>query len=414
MLRYSEFRKKVNIQPLYDDKNEQAYLTHYLQNIDGEAVSYFEEEATEYVKKLDLVVKQGKQGKFNFKWDIPFPTQDNHKFNFIDLFAGIGGIRLAYQNLGGKCVYSSEYDKFAKVTYEANFGEVPFGDITKIDEKSIPDHDILLAGFPCQPFSIAGVSKKNALGRKHGFLDETQGTLFFDIVRIIEHKRPLAFMLENVKNLLSHDKGNTFKVIQRAINGLGYSFNFRVLDSKHFVPQHRERTIMVGFRKEVYGVDVEFVFPKMPEPSSSIREILQPNPLPKYTLTSHLWTYLQNYAEKHKAKGNGFGFGMTNLDGISRTMSARYYKDGAEILIPQDGKPPRRLTPRECAALQGFPEQFIIPVSDNQAYRQFGNSVTVPLIQFVGKSVVNKLLSIYESDQSEIAVGRPRMSKSLY
>ena len=294
MLKYSEFRKKLNIQPLSDVHNNQAYLTHYLQNIDSDAVSFFEDEANEYLQTLDIIIQQGKQGRLNFKWDIPFPTQDDYKFKFIDLFAGIGGIRLAYQNLGGKCVYSSEYDKFAKVTYEANFGEVPFGDITKIDEKSIPDHDILLAGFPCQPFSIAGVSKKNALGRQHGFLDETQGTLFFDIVRIIDHKRPRAFMLENVKNLLSHDKGNTFRVIQKAIKGLGYSFNFRVLDSKHFVPQHRERTIMVGFLKDVYGDDVEFIFPELPKPTRTIREILQPNPLPKYTLTEHLWTYLQN------------------------------------------------------------------------------------------------------------------------
>jgi DNA (cytosine-5)-methyltransferase 1 len=414
MLKYSEFRKKLNIQPLSDNDNNQAYLTHYLQNIDSEAASYFEEEATEYFRKFDIRFRQGKQEKFNFNWDIPFPTQDKYRFKFIDLFAGIGGIRIAYQDLGGKCVYSSEYDKFAKLTYEANFGEVPFGDITKIDEKSIPDHDILLAGFPCQPFSIAGVSKKNALGRKHGFLDETQGTLFFDIVRIIDHKRPRAFMLENVKNLVSHDNGNTFRVIQKAIKVLGYSFNFRVLDSKHFVPQHRERTIMVGFRKDLYGEDVQFAFPEMPEPSRSFREILQPDPLPKYTLTSHLWSYLQNYAEKHKAKGNGFGFGLTNLDGISRTLSARYYKDGAEILIPQKGKPPRRLTPKECASLQGFPEKFLIPVSDNQAYRQFGNSVTVPLIQFVGNSIVNKLLSIYEPDESEIASGRQRMSKSVH
>jgi DNA (cytosine-5)-methyltransferase 1 len=396
MVTYSEVRRKLNIQPLSDDNNEQAYLTHYLHNANDAAVSYFEEQAKEYLSRFDLQIRQGKQGKLNFKWDIPFPSPDNPKFKFIDLFAGIGGIRLAYQNLGGKCVFSSEYNKFAKVTYEANFGEVPFGDITKISEKTIPDHDILLAGFPCQPFSIAGVSKKNALGRQHGFLDETQGTLFFDIVRILDYKRPLAFMLENVKNLVSHDNRNTFKVIEKAIRGLGYSFNHKVLDGKHFVPQHRERTIMVGFRKDFFGEDVEFVFPEMPEASHTIRQILDPNPLEKYSLTSHLWTYLQNYAEKHKLKGNGFGFGLTNLDGISRTLSARYYKDGAEILIPQEGKIPRRLTPKECAALQGFPDSFLIPVSDNQAYRQFGNSVTVPLIQFVGSNVVKKLLSIYE------------------
>ena len=318
----------------------------------------------------------------------------------MDLFAGIGGIRLAYQNLGGKCVFTSEWDNFAKKTYEANFGEVPFGDITKISEKDIPDHDVLLAGFPCQPFSIAGVSKKNALGRKHGFLDETQGTLFFDVARIIRHKKPSAFMLENVKNLVSHDKGNTFKVIKNALTELGYSIHFKVLDSKHFVPQHRERIIIVGFRSEKFKKKETFQFPKLPDPSAKIKDILEEKVESKYTLTDKLWNYLQNYAAKHKAKGNGFGFGMTDLNGISRTISARYYKDGSEILIPQKGINPRRLTPRECARLQGFPDKFIIPVSDNQAYRQFGNSVTVPLIQAVAKQLVKTLLAINEPEKS--------------
>lgn len=384
MLKYSKLKEKINIEPLKDSENEQAYVTHYLHNLGNGAAQYFEEPAIKYLTKFNI----GRQEKLNFKWDIPFPTPKNPKFKFIDLFAGIGGIRLAYQMVGGKCVFSSEYNKFAKVTYEANFGEVPFGDITKIDEKSIPDHDVLLAGFPCQPFSIAGVSKKNSLGRNHGFLDETQGTLFFDIARIIQAKKPKAFMLENVKNLVAHDKGRTFEVIYNTLDKLGYSVHFRVLDGQHFVPQHRERIIIVGFSRQVFKGSENFDFPELPEPNKKIGDILEKNPDTKYTLSKKLWDYLQNYAAKHKAKGNGFGFGLTDLNGISRTISARYYKDGSEILIPQEGINPRRLTPRECARLQGFPDDFIIPVSDNQAYRQFGNSVVSPLIHAVAKQVV--------------------------
>ena len=383
MLKYSDIRENIKIQPLKDDNNEQAYVTHYLHNLGNGVIDYFKEPAVEYLIKYDY----SRQEKLNFKWDIPFPTPKNPKFKFIDLFAGIGGIRLAYQKVGGKCVFSSEYNKFAKVTYEANFGEVPFGDITKIDEKSIPDHDVLLAGFPCQPFSIAGVSKKKSLGKQHGFLDETQGTLFFDIARILKEKKPKAFMLENVKNLVSHDKGRTFEVIYNALDELGYSVHFRVLDGQHFVPQHRERIIIVGFDRNVFKERENFEFPKLPKPKKTIREILEETPDAKYTLSDKLWNYLQDYAAKHKAKGNGFGFGLTNLDGISRTISARYYKDGSEILIPQNGINPRRLTPRECARLQGFPDNFLIPVSDNQAYRQFGNSVVMPLMHSIAKQV---------------------------
>jgi len=383
MLKYSDIRKNIDIQPLKDDNNEQAYVTHYLHNLGNGVINYFEEPALEYLKKYNYL----RQEKLNFKWDIPYPSPKNPKFKFIDLFAGIGGIRLAYQKVGGKCVFSSEYNKFSKVTYEANFGEVPFGDITRIDEKSIPDHDVLLAGFPCQPFSIAGVSKKKSLGKQHGFLDETQGTLFFDIARILKEKKPKAFMLENVKNLVSHDKGRTFEIIYNTLHDLGYSVHFRVLDGQHFVPQHRERIIIVGFDKNVFKGQENFEFPNLPKPIKVIREILEENPDAKYTLSDKLWNYLQDYAAKHKAKGNGFGFGLTNLDGISRTISARYYKDGSEILIPQNGINPRRLTPRECARLQGFPDNFIIPVSDNQAYRQFGNSVVMPLMHAIAKQV---------------------------
>jgi DNA (cytosine-5)-methyltransferase 1 len=372
-----------------------AHLTHYWQNHKNGVSQHFKPSAKRYLQEEILsVVEEPEQLYIPLKFDVPFPPKANSKFTFIDLFAGIGGIRLAYQNLGDKCVFTSEWNNFAKKTYEANFGEVPFGDITKISEKVIPDHDVLLAGFPCQPFSIAGVSKKNALGRKHGFLDETQGTLFFDIARILEYKKPKAFMLENVKNLVSHDKGRTFKVIKKTLTELGYSIHYQVLDGKHFVPQHRERIIIVGFRNEIFEGKENFQFPNLPEPTAKFKDILETEIESKYTLSDKLWNYLQNYAAKHKAQGNGFGFGMTDLNGISRTISARYYKDGSEILIPQDGINPRRLTPRECARLQGFPDKFIIPVSDNQAYRQFGNSVTVPLIQAVAKQLIKELLKI--------------------
>ncbi len=325
------------------------------------------------------------------KSNIPFPPIKKYAFKFVDLFAGIGGIRLAYQNSGGKCVFTSEWDKYAKKTYEANFREVPFGDITQISEENIPDHDILLGGFPCQPFSIAGVSKKKSLGKAHGFLDETQGTLFFDIARIIKHKKPRVFMLENVKNLVSHDKKKTFKVIVGTLEKLGYNVHFKVLNGKYYVPQNRERIIIVGFKKKIFKEKETFEFPKPQGSNLVFRNILEPKVDDKYTLSDKLWNYLQGYAKKHKAQGNGFGFGIADLNGISRTLSARYYKDGSEILIPQKGKNPRRLTPRECARIQGFPDKFIIPVSNNQAYKQFGNSVVVPLIRAVAKNIVKEL-----------------------
>lgn len=316
----------------------------------------------------------------------------NKQFSFIDLFAGIGGMRIAFDRAGGHCVYSNEWNKYSQQTYFANFGEQPDGDITQVNEKDIPDHDILVAGFPCQPFSIAGVSKKNSLGRKTGFADKTQGTLFFDVCRILKEKRPKAFMLENVKNLCSHDKGRTFQVIKESLNELDYEVFHAILDGQNYVPQHRERIIIVGFDRKRYGKDIDFKFnltPKNPKPV--MRDILDKDVEAKYTLSDKLWAYLQNYAAKHKAAGNGFGYGIAPLGGVSRTISARYYKDGSEILIAQEGKNPRRLTPRECARLQGFPDSFKIPVSDTQAYRQFGNSVVVPLMENVAKLIVEKL-----------------------
>ena len=317
---------------------------------------------------------------------------DSAAFTFIDLFAGIGGMRIAYENAGGHCVYSNEWNKYSQQTYFANFGEQPDGDITKVDARTIPDHDILVAGFPCQPFSIAGVSKKQSLGRATGFEDKTQGTLFFDICRILKEKRPKAFMLENVKNLKSHDRGRTFKIITEALEELDYEIFHEVLDGQCFVPQHRERILIVGFDRKRYGRDLDFHFditPVVPKPV--MKDILEDNVDEKYTLTDKLWIYLQNYAAKHRAAGNGFGFGLADPEGIARTLSARYYKDGSEILIEQEGKNPRRLTPRECARLQGFPDEFIIPVSDTQAYKQFGNSVVVPLMSNVAGLVVKKM-----------------------
>lgn len=262
------------------------------------------------------------------------------RFTFIDLFAGIGGMRIAFESQGGECVFSSEWDKYCQHTYFENFGVMPHGDITKINEYDIPDHDILAAGFPCQPFSIAGVSKKNSLGQKTGFLDKKQGNLFFDITRIIKAKRPRAFLLENVKNLKSHDKGNTWKIIMEYLDKLDYSIFSCILDGQLFTPQHRERIFIVGFDKQRYG-DINFNFSiAQPLKQQKIKDILENTVDNKYTLTDNLWRYLQDYAIKHKAKGNGFGYGMVDLDGITRTLSARYYKDGSEILIPQKGKNP--------------------------------------------------------------------------
>lgn len=318
--------------------------------------------------------------------------KDMRQYKFIDLFAGIGGFRIAFENNGAVCVYSNEWNEYCKKTYSANFGDIPEGDITKVDASSIPDHDILVGGFPCQPFSIAGVSKKNSLGRATGFEDKTQGTLFFDVCRIIKEKRPKAFLLENVKNLTSHDEGKTFKVIQEALEELDYQIFYKVLDGQILVPQHRERIVIVGFDRKRYKDKIKFEFDITgKEPKPVLKDILEPNVSEKYTLSDKLWSYLQAYAEKHKQAGNGFGFGLASPDSIARTLSARYYKDGSEILIPQDGKNPRRLTPRECARLQGFPDSYKIVVSDTQAYKQFGNSVVVPLMSEVAGLLIKEL-----------------------
>lgn len=330
-----------------------------------------------------------------FNSEVPFPPPKNPRFTFIDLFAGMGGFRLAMEAQGGKCVFSSEWNKYAQKTYEANFGEKPYGDITKAETKNaIPKYfDVLCAGFPCQPFSIAGISKKKSLGRETGFKDKTQGTLFFDVADIISRHRPKAFFLENVKNLLSHDKGNTFKVIRETLEELDYSIHYRVMDGQEYVPQHRERIMIVGFDRRVYRNAENFNFPRNTGKKHVLADILENKIEAKYTLSDKLWNYLQNYALKHQEKGNGFGFGMASLDGVSRTLSARYYKDGSEILIPQGtGCNPRRLTPRECARLMGYPDNYRIDaVSDIQAYKQCGNSVVVPLVTAVAHNLIESM-----------------------
>jgi len=396
----------------------------------------------------EIATRIGKDAKTVRRWekgDVPCPlmlqpalrdmlravpingmTTGHDGFRFIDLFAGIGGIRMAFEANGGECVFTSEWNEFSKKTYLDNFGDDHLfaGDIVSFPIEDVPDHDVLLGGFPCQPFSIAGVSKKNSLGRPHGFECTTQGTLFFDVARIIAHKRPKVFLLENVKNLLSHDKGNTFKVVLQTLRDeLGYDVHYKVIDGQHFTPQHRERIIIVGFRQKT-GFSWENL--QLPDKGPTLSSILHKTDgsepeldwdgerffdyqkravQPKYTLTPHLWAYLQAYAEKHRAAGNGFGFGMAFPESVTRTLSARYYKDGSEILVFQGkNKRPRRLTPRECARLMGFPDTFRIPVSDTQAYRQFGNSVVMPVLREVGRIMEPHILELIKREHEGVSI----------
>lgn len=381
-------------------------------------------DATPRLAAVRLLKSMARRGR-----DVP--ANATGSFRFIDLFAGIGGLRRGFEDFGGRCVFTSEWDKYSQQTYLANFEcehEV-VGDITKVPVEDIPAHDLLLAGFPCQPFSIAGVSKKNALNRPHGFADETQGTLFFNVAQIIKHHRPRAFLLENVKNLINHDRGRTFEVIHRTLTAeLGYQVHWKVINSKSFVPQQRERIFIVGFRE---ANDFTFADLVLPDPLNGpkLGTILHPengtevidtpytrgnigSVSEKYTLTDHLWKYLQQYAEKHRAAGNGFGFGLVGPSDVARTLSARYYKDGSEILVAQPGRNPRRLTPRECARLMGFDDpggrEFVIPVSDTQAYKQFGNSVVVPVVRAVAEHMLPWLV-----DPAELAPERLQRKLAL-
>jgi DNA (cytosine-5)-methyltransferase 1 len=349
-------------------------------------------------------------------------------FRFIDLFAGIGGLRLGVESARGKCVFTCEWDNYCRRTYEANFHdspEHPFADdINVVNPEDIPRHDLLVAGFPCQPFSIAGVSKKNALGRPHGFECREQGHLFFKIAAILNAHRPAGFLLENVKNLKSHDRGRTFKIILQVLQEeLGYKVQYRIINAAGFVPQHRERLFIVGFRQEV-GFDFNALQIPDADHGPKLRSILHPEDgseqeeppytsgpqatvNSKYILTSHLWNYLRRYAAKHRALGNGFGYGLVGPNDISRTLSARYFKDGSEILVDRGkNQRPRRLTPRECAKLMGFDSaerpKFEIPVSDTRAYKQFGNAVVVPVVEAVAKSITPFLLKAVGGSQLEL------------
>lgn len=362
---------------------------------------YVLEALTSYVKEDAPLLEYAARRN----WEAP---KSLLPFSFIDLFAGIGGLRCGVEKAGGHCVFSSEWDRYSQKTYAAWFDETPHGDICKIKPVEIPDHDLLVAGFPCQPFSIAGVSKKNSLGRAHGFKDATQGTLFFQVATIIESKRPPAILLENVKNLLSHDKGQTWRVIMSTLNELGYHVFHKIIDARDYVPQHRERVFIVGFDKRVFGENIPFKYPDPPVGKKPvIGDILETNPDPKYTLSDHLWTYLQNYAARHKEKGNGFGFGLVNRTSVSRTLSARYYKDGSEILVYQGTKKnPRRLTPREAARLMGFEDDRKIVVSDTQAYKQFGNSVVPPVAAAVALQIAEVISWKFQQHNPSLLKGR--------
>lgn len=350
-------------------------------------------------KQGDKLFRSWEQGKalpngaqynhiMNFASAAPYQIESNEpRFSYIDLFAGIGGLRIPFQELGGKCVFTSEWDPFAQKTYRINFGVTPEGDITAVDENDIPDFDILLAGFPCQPFSQAGLHK--------GFAD-TRGTLFFDIERILAAKRPKAFLLENVKQLKGHDKGRTFKVITQHLKALNYSVTANVLRAGDFgVPQNRERIYIVGFDREYYNLpeDYKFQFPEPLKLVTKLGDVLEPIVDEKYTISQKLFDGHVRRKKEHKEKGNGFGFSLFDENSeYTNTLSARYYKDGSEILIDRGpGKLPRKLTPRECARLQGFPDSFIIPVSDNRAYKQFGNSVAVPVVREIARNIIETM-----------------------
>jgi DNA (cytosine-5)-methyltransferase 1 len=316
-----------------------------------------------------------------------FPPPEISKFKFIDLFAGIGGFRLAMQSMGGECVFSSEWNKDSQITYFENFGELPEGDITRISETDIPDHDVLCAGFPCQPFSLAGVSARTSLNTAHGFACQTQGTLFFDVIRIMAEKRPAVVFLENVKNLVRHDKGNTFAIIKKAIEELGYSFSYAIINAQTVVPQKRVRCYIVCLRDSAQA----FEFPDFPGDPIPLKSILDQNVPETFTISDKLWAGHQRRTATNLARGAGFTAFCTDIEKPANTLVARYGKDGKECLIPQQDKNPRMLTPRECARLQGYPETFKIPVSKAAAYKQFGNSVALPVIKKIAEKIFNYL-----------------------
>ncbi|MBO0612157.1 DNA (cytosine-5-)-methyltransferase [Thiothrix fructosivorans] len=330
-------------------------------------------------------------------------TASDVKFTFIDLFAGIGGMRVGAQQVGGACVFSSEFDRFAQQTYKMNHGELPFGDITKIEPLSIPEHDLLIAGFPCQPFSHAGLK----LG-----IDDTRGTLFHNIANILKVKQPRVALLENVRGLVSHDGGYTLQVILKVLTKMGYSCNIpsktilygtpkdiqieakkMILKSVDYgIPQNRQRIYIVLWKT---GLCDSFVYPEKMNMPTRVGDMLESNPLPKYTISNCLWEGHQRRKKMNKINGKGFGYSLVSRDSsYTSTISARYYKDGSEILIAQPNKNPRKVTPREAARLQGFPDSFMVSPSDSQAYKQFGNSVTVPVVQRVVEEIAKQILRL--------------------
>ncbi len=399
MKTYSELKEKIKFNIIRDNDEGLAYLTHFLQHRKNGVSHYYKKNAEEYYE--NKISESLFPEYLNIEFDVPFPPVKKIKFTFIDLFAGIGGFRIAMQNLGGNCVFSSEIDKYAKQTYDLNFGEIPFGDITKIDENDIPEHDVLCAGFPCQAFSIAG--------KRKGFKDETRGTLFFDIARIIEAKRPKAFFLENVKGLTNHEKGRTLKTILKVLReDLDYFVpDPKIMNAKDFgVPQNRERIFIVGFRKDL-GV-TEFEYPKPFKKKVKFADIKEEKPVSvKYYLSTTYLETLKKHKKRHASKGNGFGYEIINDDQCANAIVVGGMGRERNIVIDcrlTDFKPItrikgevnrdgwRRMTPREWARLQGFPDSFLIKVSDAQAYKQFGNSVAIPAIQATAKKIIEKIV----------------------
>ena len=389
-MEYSDLKKYLKLNKDRKFTNEHAYITHYLQNTENGVAAIYKKKAIEFM--ASRFEEMGSP-----IYNVPFPPPKKPKFKFIDLFAGIGGFRIPLQNLGGKCVFSSEIDNAAKITYESNFGEFPFGDIRDFTgpeitdkklKKLIPNHDILAAGFPCQPFSLAGVSARNSLGQLHGFSDEDKGNLFFDIARIVDVKRPKVVFLENVKNFKGHDGGNTYLTVKRTFEDLDYTVYSETINSAQWVPQKRQRFYMICFKKD----PKEFKFPSLKSEFKKLKSILEDNVSSEYTISNKLWEGHINRTKRNLERGTGFTANVADLDKPSNTLVARYGKDGKECLIPQKGLNPRKLTPRECARLQGFPESYILPASNAASYKQFGNSVAVPVIEAIANNILTHLL----------------------
>jgi DNA (cytosine-5)-methyltransferase 1 len=389
------YQEKGKLKKQKGFSEEETLLTHYdtlSRSAKKIAINYFKEKDLALNGLKGLLVEEAIQEYlFEIKTSVPFPGPEKgkEKFTFIDLFAGIGGFRIALQELKGKCVFSSEWDEAARETYRRNYGEIPFGDITKESVKNnIPkDFDILCGGFPCQPFSRAGVSARNFLGLEHGFDHPTQGNLFFEIIKLVQKHKPKVLFLENVKNLRSHDGGNTFKTIEEMITGLGYSFFYKIINAQTEIPQRRERTYMVCFK----NTKIKFEFPEFKGDPMKLGSIIETKVSDRYTISDNLWIGHQKRSKRNKDRGTGFTTQVADLNKPSNTIVARYYKDGKECLIPQVNDNPRMLTEKECVKLFGFPDDFIFHKSRNSAYKQFGNSVAVPVIKKIAVEIIKHL-----------------------